>query len=163
MNTKTCYKCKETKELSEFHKDKSRKDGVQSSCINCKKKNRKYNKEYYLNNKDYYQHYYEQHYLDNKETHKENGKRWRTNNREKSNSIAARYRAKKKKSTPDWLTPTHWEQIEYYYYAAKVLTEYTGIPHEVDHIISLDKGGLHSPCNLQVITREANRKKSNKF
>ncbi len=33
--TKTCTKCKESKELSEFRKDKSRPDGLTSQCKAC--------------------------------------------------------------------------------------------------------------------------------
>ena len=35
--TKTCTKCKEEKELTEFGKDKSGKDGVRASCKTCAK------------------------------------------------------------------------------------------------------------------------------
>ena len=32
---KTCYRCKETKEYSEFHKNKSKKDGYTTYCKKC--------------------------------------------------------------------------------------------------------------------------------
>lgn len=35
--------------------------------------------------------------------------------------------------------------------------------HEVDHIFPLSKGGLHHEDNLQYLTKEDNRKKSNKI
>lgn len=35
--------------------------------------------------------------------------------------------------------------------------------YEVDHIIPLSRGGLHHPDNLQYLTREQNRSKSNKI
>ena len=35
--------------------------------------------------------------------------------------------------------------------------------HEVDHIIPLSRGGLHHQDNLQYLTREQNRSKSNKI
>lgn len=35
---KTCTKCRETKDFSEFHKNKSRKDGYNSHCKECVKK-----------------------------------------------------------------------------------------------------------------------------
>ena len=41
---KTCSKCKESKDLSEFSKDKSRKDGLTVWCKICKKVYRQINK-----------------------------------------------------------------------------------------------------------------------
>ncbi len=45
MFTKKCYKCKKIKELFEFAKDKSRKDGLQLSCKKCHSEYREKNKE----------------------------------------------------------------------------------------------------------------------
>ena len=43
---KTCTKCKEEKPFSEFHKDRTTKDGLHFQCKACKKEyNRKYKKE----------------------------------------------------------------------------------------------------------------------
>lgn len=47
MEKKTCTKCKLEKPLSEFHKDKSEKDGYTFRCKDCR--NNYYN-QYYLNN-----------------------------------------------------------------------------------------------------------------
>ena len=41
---KRCYRCETDKPLSEFHKNKARKDGVQSFCKSCMKER---NAEYY--------------------------------------------------------------------------------------------------------------------
>ena len=65
----------------------------------------------------------------------------------------ARYNAKKKYNTP------HDENL-------KLLQEfYKNCPtgYEVDHIIPISKGGLHSISNLQYLTKTENRKKSNKI
>lgn len=43
------------------------------------------------------------------------------------------------------------------------LSEETGIPHEVDHVIPISKGGKHHEDNLQIITMSENRKKHNKI
>lgn len=43
---KTCPTCKQTKSLSEFGKNKAKKDGLQSQCNECRKEA---NKKYYLN------------------------------------------------------------------------------------------------------------------
>lgn len=45
MEVKICSKCKEEKEICEFNKDKTRKDGFENKCKECKKK-------YYEDNKD---------------------------------------------------------------------------------------------------------------
>lgn len=37
MNTKTCSKCKNSKQFSEFKKDTRNKDGLQSACTSCHK------------------------------------------------------------------------------------------------------------------------------
>lgn len=49
--------------------------------------------------------------------------------------------------------------VRNYYQQAAELTKSTGIPHEVDHIIPLSRGGPHHPCNLRVVTRDENRRK----
>ena len=41
INKKTCTKCEETKKLSDFRKDKSKKDGLGSWCKDCSTKDNK--------------------------------------------------------------------------------------------------------------------------
>lgn len=41
MLTKTCHKCKTTKSVNEFGRNKSRADGLQSQCKACKKATQK--------------------------------------------------------------------------------------------------------------------------
>jgi len=69
------------------------------------------------------------------------------------NEANARYMARRKFQTPAD------ENI-------KALQEfYASCPqgYEVDHIIPISKGGLHSLSNLQYLTKEDNRRKSNKL
>lgn len=57
-------------------------------------------------------------------------------------------------------------EIMAFYIEAQRLTEETGIPHEVDHIIPINGKtmcGLHVPSNLRVITQEENRRKGNRL
>lgn len=49
--TKRCPHCKEHKELTEFHKNKSKKDGLQPVCKKCRKI---YTRKHYLKNKKIY-------------------------------------------------------------------------------------------------------------
>ena len=53
---------------------------------------------------------------------------------------------------------TKQELYEFWVIAA-AKTEETGIPHEVDHIEPLAKGGAHGAKNLRVITMRENRQK----
>lgn len=57
------------------------------------------------------------------------------------------------------LTAQQREEITAIYAEAERLTQETGIPHEVDHIHPLSKGGTHTPDNLQVLTQSENRSK----
>lgn len=80
--------------------------------------------------------------------------------------IDARRRSGKLLATPGWLTEADEDSIRALYAEAVVLSETTGIPFEVDHIVPLrgkTVSGLHVPWNLQVIARSANRRKQNKL
>ncbi len=97
---------------------------------------------------------------------------WRQNNPDKrkaqydrdetKNARAAKRRATKRNQTPD-LNLEQKRAIIDLYSVAKSLTETTGIPHEVDHIKPISKGGLHHPDNLQILTRDDNRKKGSNY
>ena len=49
MQTKFCYKCKQYKDVNEFYKNKSKKDGLASGCKSCTKQS---DKEYHLHNRN---------------------------------------------------------------------------------------------------------------
>ena len=81
------------------------------------------------------------------------------------NAYAAKRRDAVRKATLSCSSLQDLEEIKGIYALAKKMTESTGQPHHVDHVIPL-KGrsvcGLHVPWNLQVITATENLKKSNK-
>ena len=95
-------------------------------------------------------------------------KRWRENNYDKfqqqwlrDDSMvvrASKRRSTRRNQTPN-LTPLDEARIMSIYSTCKKMTEDTGIPHEVDHIIPICKGGWHHPDNLQILTKKENRVK----
>ena len=128
------------------------------ACLECQNEHRL--KHYYANREaglEYRREYRE----NNREKISEYHREWREANRDKVNATNAKRRAAKLQRTPAWADK---ELIALFYAEAQALTELTGIPHEVDHIVPLQGeavSGLHVATNLQVITQEANRSKGN--
>lgn len=86
--------------------------------------------------------------------------------RAKIMSEAASRRSKKRLAQPDWLDQKDLDKIEQVYKKSVELSESTGTPHDVDHIIPLigeNVCGLHVPWNLEVSTASENRSKGNKI
>lgn len=82
-------------------------------------------------------------------------------NKPKHRARQAAYEATKISATPAW---ADFEKMEAFYLEADRLTAETGIPHDVDHFYPLNSKimcGLHVETNLQIITAEENRRKSN--
>ena len=76
---------------------------------------------------------------------------------------SAKRHADKLRRTPPWADT---KAISAIYEQAQTLTELTGIPHHVDHVIPLRGklvSGLHVETNLRVIPSHENQKKWNKF
>ena len=69
------------------------------------------------------------------------------------NEASANYRANLRNQTPKWVDRIAIKEF------------YANCPkgYEVDHIIPISKGGLHSLENLQYLTITENRRKSNKI
>ncbi len=163
MTTKVCTKCKVTKGLGAFHKQKCKKDGLRVNCKPCRKA--KAAAEYphkkaaeLLRSQTYS--------AKNPDKVAAKARRWQLKYPEKCRAIRAKRRAAKLERTPSWLTDNDWKWIAWYYKQAKLLSELTGIPHEVDHMIPLQGktvSGFHCPTNLQILTKLENNQKSNSF
>ena len=102
---KKCNKCEKEKELFEFYKDRTKKDGYRHQCKSCIKENNKeyykeYSKEYYEKNKEKIskkrKKYYKEYYENNKGKKKE----YFQKNKEKINEKQRGYRRNKRQTNP---------------------------------------------------------------
>ena len=101
---KICSKCKEIKDLTDFCKDKNRKDGYYCECKLCQKQVREknksfmiqYSKEYRDKNKKKLSIQKKQYYKDNKKILKQKSKEHRENNLEYYKDYNKEYREKSK-------------------------------------------------------------------
>lgn len=88
IKTKVCSGCKTIKNITEFSKNKSQKDGLANHCKCC-------NKEYRLKNKDKLSEYFKKYYIDNIEELKVsklvNSKKWYIENKEKVSEKSKQY------------------------------------------------------------------------
>lgn len=149
---KVCKKCQINRELTEYHKNKSSKDGYYSVCKVCKRiKNNKYkelnreaerirNKNWYLDNKRHKHDYYKIYYSLNK--HLFHAAYIRRLNHIKKATLSG--------------------------YKQEIDIIYKDRPkgHHVDHIVPLqgkEVSGLHVPWNLQYLPAKENLSKGNKY
>lgn len=109
-----------------------------------------------------------------RERHRLQVREWFKTNADKVRSLPSRSKAlralytslrnaQQMRATPKW---ADIKRIAEFYREAQRLTEETGIPHEVDHIVPLrhkHASGLHVHHNLRVVTQFENRSKSNRF
>jgi hypothetical protein len=178
--TKKCSRCLEDKQVSDFGKLSSSRDGLQYHCRPCiKLKKAAFRK-------------------NNPESVKRSIKKWKQNNPEKARSGQNRgftnyYRKNKdvhRGRVLDWLernpgkrafynawrrfveaeqtiplSEAQKNEMKLIYAEARRITKETGVTHHVDHIFPLAGGncsGLHVPWNLQIIPATENVRKSNK-
>ena len=64
---------------------------------------------------------------------------------------------------PNFWSPEERKQFAALTRKARALTKQTGIEHHLDHILPMSLGGDHAPYNIQIITKEENLTKSNKY
>ena len=160
---KTCSKCKVEKELTEFHRDRTSKNGRRNKCRVCTKSytrsrylSRKeealsWQREYYKRNQELRMEYNRNYYYRNREWFISNVVARAANNPEKELARKAKRRATKLSQTPE-MNKAELVEIESMYLYNQVMP---GTWH-VDHIQPLAAGGLHHPSNLQILSEHDN-------
>ena len=124
---KVCCKCKVLKELSDFHNCSRSKDGLKSSCKECRNSAsviRRMNedvklkdKEYYINNKEKIKKYKKEYYKINKEEILEKNKEYYNDNKDYINNRNKNYTINNKEDISKY-------QKEYYIINKEILNEY---------------------------------------
>lgn len=155
---KTCAKCKIEKSASEFSKHRGRKDGLQSICKPC---DREASSRWYK---------------ENSERQRGNARRWREENHERKLEYTRRWHEKNphrdglKCAIRRSPLPEHdlfegasrgevMAETAFDYRLCRLISEKTGVPHEIDHIHMIKDGGVHRLHNLRIITLYENRRR----
>lgn len=159
MLKRKCPKCQIVKDIEEFSIDASRKGGRQCYCRDCQSK-------IYESKKAIAKEQRKKRYLENKEREKQKMRSYYDSNKSEYYARNAIRRSIRLSASPSWLTQEDKEAMAILYAHSQYLTETTGEPWHVDHIVPLQGKtvcGLHVPWNLQVITAKENLAKNNRF
>jgi hypothetical protein len=192
ITLKFCSKCNTSKSIEFFSKSKSRKDGLNGFCKQClslyslnnqaykkrraechienKEANNKRTSDWRKNNPDYAKRYMQEWLKENKPKKALADKKYRENNkdilREKRRPCKVEHNRRrefaKSKAFPIWACTKSIKEI---YKKAESLRE-QGFSVEVDHIVPLVSKlvcGLHTQSNLQIISKDENLTKGNRF
>lgn len=144
---KTCTKCNEEKELTEFHKASSNRDGLRYWCKPCVAE---YKKRHYAENKEAKAEYDRRYRAENKEAKAESNRRWLKENPDIYRRNNAKYRALKLNAVQGHHYPTYQEMVDFYGTNCLVPgCESDPMDRTIDHIIPLSKGGANGLWNLQ--------------
>ena len=155
---KQCSACREELPSALFAKHAKTRDGLQSQCKPC---NNAAKKRWRAANSEHVKAERAKYHADNAARLSESNAEWYQANKAKVLANTRRRQAAKLQRTPSWADT---ERMAEFYEEARRLTEETGIPHEVDHVIPLQGklvSGLHVESNLQIITQHDNRTKKN--
>jgi 5-methylcytosine-specific restriction endonuclease McrA len=179
MHFKTCTKCGETLPATTeyFHKKKSGKYGLSSTCKKCRAE---YGKQYHNDNKDKIAEQKKQWYKDNKDKIAEYKKQWYKDNKDKILEQQKQYRATpqgqtsafngrcrrrtKEQNQGNGITKEQWLECMKFFnwkcaYSGQVLSKDT---RSLDHIIPLNNGGKHEIWNLVPMYKPYNSSKHDK-
>lgn len=157
---KECSKCNETKQLTEFHKDKECRQGVKNVCKACKTSQKN---KWYKDNAERQSEKARLYRTTNKEATKQAREKWDSNNVGMVRAKEARRRASKIERTVAWADK---EAITDIYKRAHLIKKELALDVHVDHVVPLRGelvSGLHVESNLQIIPAKDNLSKGNRY
>jgi hypothetical protein len=163
--SKVCLKCNVDRPLSDWAKDSNTKDNLQTKCKQCQRQYRLDNKQKHID--------YAKDYRDlTRDKASAYSRQWRIDNPDhpidkgKDAAKTAKRRCSKLEATPPWVSGDHLKRIESIYIACSRVSERSGVPHHVDHIVPLQGvavKGLHVGWNLRIIPASMNLQKGNHY
>lgn len=175
---KGCPGCGVFKDFGAFNKRKTAIDGLRSRCRSCENSDNAkwrsenqaartaYLKAYRVKTKEHRSRTAKEWRDKNLERALATGRAWREANPHKNAAYSSLRRAREIQRTPAWLTAADLEEIEVFYLAARLISEESGMPFHVDHILPLAGklvSGLHVPTNLQLLPGKENLSKNNRW
>lgn len=186
---KECSDCKTIKPYTEFQRDKRSVDGLRWNCRQCRgaqrrkewannnEENRRKRSVYRHLNKDKISEYKKKDYIkhrdkilakckiyaeENKEAKAEYSKKHYSENRH----IYITNARKRESRLKEGINMEFTGRMKEIYYVCETFSKVDEVEYQVDHIVPLthkDVCGLHVPWNIQILTRDENQSKKNKF
>jgi 5-methylcytosine-specific restriction endonuclease McrA len=153
---KRCCKCKQVKIINHFSKDRSRKDGLRNICKECDKK---YKKEFRLNNRDSIREYDKKYRLKNLDRIRKRARKNRLAHPERNRNDVGIRRSRKLSNGVFKISSKELKNL----YSSPCF--YCGSTDSIqaDHVIPVVKGGVHSIGNLVPACAKCNLSKGSKF
>jgi hypothetical protein len=103
-----------------------------------------------------------EYYKSNHERIRAQARKYRKANPDKTHAYCVLYRARKREcSVP--LTEAEKTKLRSLSRKMQRLNKKGGVEYHIDHIIPMDYGGVHHPCNLRIMEGSENLSKSNKI
>lgn len=151
---KPCSRCKVEKEITDFYKDRTHRDGHSSTCKVCSKKHTsEWAKKNIERRKEIRQKWIDA----NPEAHKLAKRQWKERNKAQVMADTRKRQAAQLQRIPSWFDP---EPVKVLYEKARKYG------FHVDHIVPLQSDivcGFHVFANLQLMHPSENCSKGNKF
>lgn len=141
--TKTCNKCEQELPASAFGKLARTPDGLNRACKICIAS------------------YYRSYFSKNKSKHAERTKAWRLNNLDAARAIK-RNRRSRESAGGETVSAEQWKSV-LDRFGGKCAKCGSRESVEMDHVVPLARGGLHTPENTQPLCRSCNRRKSTRI